>query len=117
MIIDSKYYTVLSLDSFASWLNSIQMSMKEQTLQKKAGNFSDQVICFVALMIGIWILPHALSKASIAKCPVGKPLFILHKYYEPGDFIIAGIFSQIYIFSSPISFQKPPSEEGFDDLV
>ncbi|KAM3821240.1 vomeronasal type-2 receptor 26-like [Vipera latastei] len=54
---------------------------------------------------------------SIAKCPVGKPLFILHKYYQPGDFIIASIFSQIYIFSSPISFQKPPSEEGFDDLV
>ncbi|XP_070810268.1 vomeronasal type-2 receptor 26-like [Pituophis catenifer annectens] len=39
------------------------------------------------------------------------------QYYEPGDFIIAGIFSQIYIFSSPISFQIPPSEEGFDDLV
>ncbi|XP_026546090.1 vomeronasal type-2 receptor 26-like [Notechis scutatus] len=93
------------------------MSMKEQTLWKKAGDFSDKVIFFVALMIAIQTLPHTLNKVSIAKCPVGKPLFILHKYYQPGDFIIAGIFSQIYIFSSPISFQKPPSEEGFDDLV
>ncbi|XP_029140391.1 vomeronasal type-2 receptor 26-like [Protobothrops mucrosquamatus] len=93
------------------------MSVKEQTLWKKAGNVSDKVVLFVALVIGIRTLPHGLSKVSIAKCPVGKPLFILHKYYQPGDFIIATIFSQIYIFSSPISFQKPPSEEGFDDLV
>lgn len=93
------------------------MSVKEQTLWKKGGNVSDKVVLFVALVIDIWTLPHGLSMVSIAKCPVGKPLFILHKYYQPGDFIIASIFSQIYIFSSPISFQKPPSEEGFDDLV
>ncbi|XP_063158747.1 vomeronasal type-2 receptor 26-like [Candoia aspera] len=68
-------------------------------------------------MIVTWALPHAASKVSTAKCPVGEPLSILHKYYQPGDFIIAGIFSQIYIFSSPIRFQKQPSEESFDDLV
>ncbi|XP_025029134.1 vomeronasal type-2 receptor 26-like [Python bivittatus] len=68
-------------------------------------------------MIAVGALPHASSTVSIAKCPVGQPLSILHKYYQPGDSIIAGIFSQIYIFSSPISFQKQPSEERFDDLV
>ncbi|KAM6449126.1 vomeronasal type-2 receptor 26-like [Liasis olivaceus] len=68
-------------------------------------------------MIARGALPNVLSKVSIAKCPVGDPLSILHQYYQPGNFIIAGIFSQIYIFSNPISFQKQPSEEHFDDLV
>ncbi|KAG8147408.1 hypothetical protein E2320_022932, partial [Naja naja] len=72
---------------------------------------------FVALMIAVEALLHAPHKISDAKCPVGEPLSILHKYYQPGDFIIAGIFSQIYIFSSPISYEMPPSEESFDDLV
>ncbi|KAM6451834.1 vomeronasal type-2 receptor 26-like [Liasis olivaceus] len=67
--------------------------------------------------MAIGALPHASSTVSIAQCPVGDPLSILHKYYQPGDSIIAGIFFQIYIFSSPISFQKQPSEERFDDLV
>ncbi|XP_063158781.1 vomeronasal type-2 receptor 26-like [Candoia aspera] len=44
-------------------------------------------------------------------------VYKMPQYYQPGDFIIAGILSQIYIFSSPISFQKQPSEESFDDLV
>ncbi|XP_063158766.1 vomeronasal type-2 receptor 26-like [Candoia aspera] len=68
-------------------------------------------------MIATGALPHASGKDSTAKCPIGEPPSILHKYYQQGNFIIAGIFSQIYIFSSPISFQKQPSEEHFDDLV
>ncbi|XP_070810322.1 vomeronasal type-2 receptor 26-like [Pituophis catenifer annectens] len=75
------------------------------------------MVISMALIIVIVTLPHASSKVSIAKCPVGEPLPILHKYYQPGDFIIAGILSQIYIFLSPISFQKRPSEESFDDHV
>ncbi|XP_070584745.1 vomeronasal type-2 receptor 26-like [Erythrolamprus reginae] len=75
------------------------------------------MVILVTLIIVIVTLPRASSKVSIAKCPVGEPLSILHKYYQPGDFIIAGILSQIYIFLSPISFQKQPSEESFDDLV
>ncbi|XP_058038442.1 vomeronasal type-2 receptor 26-like [Ahaetulla prasina] len=78
---------------------------------------SDKVVVFVALMIAIQALLHAPHKVPDAKCPVGEPLSILHKYYQPGHFIIAGIFSQIYIFSSPISYEMPPSEESLDDHV
>ncbi|XP_070584746.1 vomeronasal type-2 receptor 26-like [Erythrolamprus reginae] len=75
------------------------------------------MVILVALIIVIVTLPHASSKVSIAKCLINDPLPILHKYYQPGDFIIAGIFSQIYIFLSSINFQKQPSEESFDDHV
>ncbi|KAK9397891.1 type-2 vomeronasal receptor [Crotalus adamanteus] len=70
------------------------------------------MVLFVALMIAI----EVPNKVPDAKCPVGEPLSILHKYYQPGYFIIAGIFSQSYIFLSPISYEMPPSEESFDDL-
>ncbi|XP_061447411.1 vomeronasal type-2 receptor 26-like [Rhineura floridana] len=46
---------------------------------------------------------------------IREPLPILHKYYQSGDLIIAGIISQIYIFSSTLNFEKHPSEELSDD--
>ncbi|XP_015277265.1 PREDICTED: vomeronasal type-2 receptor 26-like [Gekko japonicus] len=45
-----------------------------------------------------------------------EPLPILHKYYKSGDFIIAGITSQIYIDPHPITFKNRPSEELFNDF-
>ncbi|XP_015277264.1 PREDICTED: vomeronasal type-2 receptor 26-like [Gekko japonicus] len=46
-----------------------------------------------------------------------EPLPILHKYYKSGDFIIAGITSQIYIDSHPITFENRPSEELFNEFI
>lgn len=109
----------LALDqlSVSTGMNSILTSVREHACWKKSGTLSNKVVVIVALMIAIKALLHAPKKIPVAKCPVGEPLSILHKYYEPGYFIIAGIFSQSYIFSSPISYEMPPSEESFDDLV
>ncbi|KAG8140696.1 hypothetical protein E2320_003352, partial [Naja naja] len=63
------------------------------------------------------VVLHGQRNIPLVKCPIKAPLPILHKYYKPGDFIIASITSQVYIFSSPVTFQKPPSEETFDDLL
>ncbi|KAG8140697.1 hypothetical protein E2320_003353, partial [Naja naja] len=62
------------------------------------------------------VVLYGQRKIPLAKCPIKAPLPIVHKYYQPGDFIIASITSQVYIFSSPITFQKPPFHETFDDL-
>ncbi|XP_070810266.1 vomeronasal type-2 receptor 26-like [Pituophis catenifer annectens] len=63
------------------------------------------------------VVLYGQRKIPLAKCPIKAPLPIVHKYYQPGDFIIASITSQVYIFSSPVTFQKPPSDESFDDLL
>ncbi|XP_062993094.1 vomeronasal type-2 receptor 26-like [Elgaria multicarinata webbii] len=63
------------------------------------------------------VLPQVLCKVPRAKCTISEPLPILHKYYQPGDFITGGIISQIYMFSAPITFEKQPSQERFEDLV
>ncbi|XP_053216170.1 vomeronasal type-2 receptor 26-like [Podarcis raffonei] len=46
---------------------------------------------------------------------MGEPVPVLHKYYQSGDLIIAGIISQIYIFSDTLTFEKHPSQEFSDD--
>ncbi|KAM6449109.1 vomeronasal type-2 receptor 26-like [Liasis olivaceus] len=48
-------------------------------------------------------------------CIVGDPVPILHKYYQSGDVIVAGILSQIYIFSNTINFHEKPSTDLFYD--
>ncbi|XP_063158737.1 vomeronasal type-2 receptor 26-like [Candoia aspera] len=50
-------------------------------------------------------------------CAVGKPHFIKHKYFLSGDFIMAGILSQLYMISDPMSFTRHPSEELVDELI
>ncbi|XP_054850289.1 vomeronasal type-2 receptor 26-like [Eublepharis macularius] len=63
------------------------------------------------------LLPLAVCKIPPVTCPIRDPLPILHKYYKSGDLIIAGVISQIYMFTNPITFDKRPSEELFDDHV
>ncbi|XP_053225712.1 vomeronasal type-2 receptor 26-like [Podarcis raffonei] len=63
------------------------------------------------------LLPQAVCKLPNAKCSIRDPLPILHKYYQPGDLNIAGISSQNFVFSSPMTFEKPPSTELFGDIM
>ncbi|XP_054850291.1 vomeronasal type-2 receptor 26-like [Eublepharis macularius] len=73
------------------------------------------MVAFAMLILAL--LPLAVGKIPPVTCPIRDPLPILHKYYKSGDLIIAGIISQIYIFTNPITFDKHPSEELFDDHI
>ncbi|XP_066486729.1 vomeronasal type-2 receptor 26-like [Tiliqua scincoides] len=48
---------------------------------------------------------------------VQKGRFPTKKFHQAGDLTIAGILSQIYIFSSAITFEKRPSQELFDQFL
>ncbi|XP_070810293.1 vomeronasal type-2 receptor 26-like [Pituophis catenifer annectens] len=58
-------------------------------------------------------LPEMMSMIPSAKCRTNDPLPFLHKQYQSGDFIIVGIFSQIYIYYRIIDFRRQPSKELF----
>ncbi|XP_061447422.1 vomeronasal type-2 receptor 26-like [Rhineura floridana] len=62
-------------------------------------------------------LEEVVSKDPHIKCRICDPLPILHKYYQSGDVIIAGIMSHIYRFSNSITFRKCPSNDLFDDTL
>ncbi|XP_020633797.3 vomeronasal type-2 receptor 26-like [Pogona vitticeps] len=75
------------------------------------GCFSCKIMGFGVLVL----LPQAVCKIPSAKCNLNNPLPILHKYYQSGDVIIGGIMSQIYTFSSSITFKQRPCIDFFDD--
>ncbi|KAL8177259.1 UNVERIFIED_CONTAM: hypothetical protein K2H54_043797 [Gekko kuhli] len=53
-------------------------------------------------------------KGTAKKCPVSYALPVPHEWYQPGDFIIGGITSQVfYAFHIP-SFEEHPSQKLFD---
>ncbi|XP_032093727.1 vomeronasal type-2 receptor 26-like [Thamnophis elegans] len=64
------------------------------------------------------LLPEVACLLSRTKaCNVGKPQFIKHKYFVPGDFTIAGILSQFYMISDRVGFTRHPSEELVDEII
>ncbi|XP_015277263.1 PREDICTED: vomeronasal type-2 receptor 26-like [Gekko japonicus] len=69
----------------------------------------------VFVVLKLVLVPLAICKVPV-KFPIREPRPILHKYYRSGDLILAGIMSQIFIYPSPVTFQKCPSQELFDDL-
>ncbi|XP_066486727.1 vomeronasal type-2 receptor 26-like [Tiliqua scincoides] len=62
------------------------------------------------------LVPRVVCTNPLAECAINDPLPVLHQYYHSGDLIIAGILSQIFIFSNAITFEKYPSEELNDEL-
>nr|XP_056720112.1 vomeronasal type-2 receptor 26-like [Euleptes europaea] len=89
-------------------------TLSEQLNWCPEGNFSLKMVVFV--VVELVLVPLAMCKLPLFKCPIRDPLPILHKYYKSGDLLIAGMMSQIYMAINPITFEKPPSEELFDDL-
>ena len=75
-------------------------------------NFS---FCKFVKFLVLVLLPQVISKHPIVHCSIGHHVPILHKYYQSGDLIIAGIMSQIFIFSNTLNFEKHPSLELSDD--
>lgn len=113
---------LLAVDSFnqlsdSMWIINIKKNQWRVNLLKKEDRLSVNIMLYLALIIVLVVALYGQKKIPLAKCPIKILLPVPLKYYQPGDFIIASITSQIYFFSSPVIFQKPPSEEAFDDLL
>ncbi|XP_066486359.1 vomeronasal type-2 receptor 26-like [Tiliqua scincoides] len=53
----------------------------------------------------------------MGKCRVRSPHLPLHKYLQPGDFIIGDIFSQTFIISDSATFKEEPQPASLDETV
>ncbi|XP_034286068.1 vomeronasal type-2 receptor 26-like [Pantherophis guttatus] len=70
---------------------------------------------FEALIIVL--LPRVVCMIPSAKCSISEPLPFLHQQYEPGDSVIIGILSKIYIFYTVMDFNEAPSSNLFDEIL
>ncbi|XP_028566939.2 vomeronasal type-2 receptor 26-like [Podarcis muralis] len=73
------------------------------------------MLVFVILLL--ILLPLTTCNIPLVQCPTSDPLPILHKYYQSGDLMIAGIMSQVYTFINKITFKERPSAKLFDDPI
>ncbi|XP_015268616.1 PREDICTED: vomeronasal type-2 receptor 26-like [Gekko japonicus] len=71
----------------------------------------------ILLGLVLVLLLQAACRVPICKCTTCKTLSVLHKYYQPGDLIIAGIISQIFMTSEERTFATHPFQELFDELI
>lgn len=66
------------------------------------------------LLVFLFLLFPTMGKVDTMKCPIQNPFPIPHEWYQPGDFIIGGIASQIcYTFYEEF-FKVHPSENMFE---
>lgn len=72
----------------------------------------------LALMVlQFLLLLQTVSGIPTAKCVIGKPAPILHRYYQSGEFTIGVIMSQIFVIYDLITFRRHPSQELIDDFM
>ncbi|KAK9397807.1 type-2 vomeronasal receptor [Crotalus adamanteus] len=69
------------------------------------------------LFLILLLLPQTMSDVPVATCNFYYPLPISHRYYQPGDLSIAGIISQVYTFSDPVTFNQHPSHNLLDEIA
>ncbi|XP_063158717.1 vomeronasal type-2 receptor 26-like [Candoia aspera] len=62
------------------------------------------------------LLPQVVCLTPNAKCSISEPLPFLHQQYGPGDFIVVGILSKVYIFYTVMDFSEAPSSNLFYEI-
>ncbi|XP_063158487.1 vomeronasal type-2 receptor 26-like [Candoia aspera] len=60
------------------------------------------------LILFLLQLPHIACKTQIRKCRIQDPIPIVHRYFQPGDLIIGGITSFVFITTDVESFDQVP---------
>ncbi|XP_026578334.1 vomeronasal type-2 receptor 26-like, partial [Pseudonaja textilis] len=58
----------------------------------------------------------SVSSIPSRTCHIRYPLPISHQYYQPGDLSIAGIISQVFTFSNPVTYNQHPSHNLLDEI-
>ncbi|XP_028560728.2 vomeronasal type-2 receptor 26-like [Podarcis muralis] len=66
------------------------------------------------LLMFFFLLSVKVCKVNTMKCPISNPLPVPHEWYQPGDFLIGGMASQITYPASEASFTEHPSGRLFD---
>ncbi|XP_015263341.1 PREDICTED: vomeronasal type-2 receptor 26-like [Gekko japonicus] len=73
------------------------------------------MVLFVASVLVL--LVQVVCKSPSVQRPTSQPLPIVHKYYQSGDLLIAGIVSHLFKFSDAVKFEECPSPSASDSLV
>ncbi|XP_062992801.1 vomeronasal type-2 receptor 26-like [Elgaria multicarinata webbii] len=74
-------------------------------------------VFFLLLLLSLWLLTLAESKANHIMCNMNDPLPLVHEYYQPGDLAIGGILSQLFSIADLLSFMEDPKIKPLDEPI
>ncbi|KAK9397869.1 type-2 vomeronasal receptor [Crotalus adamanteus] len=77
--------------------------------------YYSELVIFRTLIL--FFSPNIILISPGSNCKLSSPLPIVHKYYQPGDLIIAAIIYQVFFLSNEITFQSLPSREVLDQYL
>ncbi|XP_061447729.1 vomeronasal type-2 receptor 26-like [Rhineura floridana] len=78
------------------------------------GSFMERIMLVVLLLLTL--LCHTVCKTHSINCSIfDDPLPIPHGFYQPGDFLIGEIVSQIFFHYNILSFMEQPSQTMIDE--
>ncbi|XP_077774177.1 vomeronasal type-2 receptor 26-like [Podarcis muralis] len=63
------------------------------------------------LILLLFLLPHLVCTVHPMNCPLTDPLSIPHEWYQPNEFVIGMIVSQMHYIFPNILFDRDPSLE------
>ncbi|XP_042329690.1 vomeronasal type-2 receptor 26-like [Sceloporus undulatus] len=71
--------------------------------------FFNKIVVVVVLLLVL--LSRTVCRTHSINCTIGNdPFPIRHEFYQPGDFVIGGIVSQVFFLSNNLSFVEQPTK-------
>ncbi|KAG8140788.1 hypothetical protein E2320_003447, partial [Naja naja] len=89
---------------------TINVALDIENPQRKESHFAAMIVFSVHL--GRSLSSRVAGRNTTMQCFIRDPIPILHKYYEPGELIIGGIMSQIYVFTEVMNFDQHPFQSS-----
>ncbi|XP_066486343.1 vomeronasal type-2 receptor 26-like [Tiliqua scincoides] len=63
------------------------------------------------------LLPHVSCKTTVVNCNTGDPLLALRSYLQPGELVIGGITSHIFMVTERGNFHEHPHQSVIDESL
>ncbi|KAG8140313.1 hypothetical protein E2320_003011, partial [Naja naja] len=76
-------------------------------------NFVNRLLFIMMILNLLLLLPHMACKTQAIKCSIQVPIPIDHKYFQPGDLLIGGMTSFVFITRDVGSFVEDPHHSLF----
>nr|XP_028558706.1 vomeronasal type-2 receptor 26-like [Podarcis muralis] len=82
----------------------------------RRGLFVNRIVLVVMLLLVM--LCHTVCKIHSINCSIfDDPHPIPHEFYQPGDFVIGGIVSQVFFLYNNLSFTEQPAQILIDEPI
>lgn len=101
----------MSINTFIT-VCQLQWQLEKRSCSSKA--LGEMLLLKISVLV---LFPQLTSYTTTAKSAISKSTHFLQRFYQPGDFIIAGIIPQSILQSKVAPFHKQPSHDPANERL